>query len=65
MSVLGKIRRSVFGKIREEKGQTAIEYVLVIVLAVLVIVLALQDAAIQDIVLPVFGKISNLIEADP
>jgi Flp pilus assembly pilin Flp len=44
-----------------EKGQTALEYVLVIVLAVIAIILALQTALIEEGVAAGFDKVSGLI----
>jgi Flp pilus assembly pilin Flp len=46
-----------------EKGQTAIEYVLVIVLAVIAIVLALASARLEDVVNAASNKISEAISA--
>jgi Flp pilus assembly pilin Flp len=46
-----------------EKGQTAIEYVLVIVLAVIAIVLALAAAGIDEAVNAAANKISDAISA--
>jgi Flp pilus assembly pilin Flp len=65
MGILGKIRKSVLGKVRDEKGQTAIEYVLVIVLAVLVIVIALKNAGVDSAVSTAGDKIKNYVETVP
>ena len=65
MGILGKIRKSVLGKVRDEKGQTAIEYVLVIVLAVLVIVIALKNAGVDSAVSTAGDKIKNYVDSAP
>jgi len=52
-------------KLQEEKGQTTIEYILVIVLIALVIVLAFQTSAINDAIDSAVGKIANAISNAP
>ena len=65
MGILGRIRRAVLGKVRDEKGQTAIEYVLVIVLAVLVIVIALKNAGVDSAVSTAGEKVRNYVDSAP
>ena len=48
-----------------ENGQTAVDYILVIALAVLILVMALQEAGIQDVISPAFEKISDVLDSVP
>ena len=63
--VYKKLILSLSGACRSENGQTAVDYILVVALAVLVLVLALQEAGIQDVISPAFEKISDVLDSVP
>jgi Flp pilus assembly pilin Flp len=54
-----------FRMLKEEEGQTTIEYVLVIVLIALVLVFAFQQGAVNDAIGTAVNKIANAIENAP
>lgn len=60
MKTLGKI----FGRLRDNKGQTLVEYVLVIVLLIIGLVLASQ-LLFRGEVNRAAGKVANAIENSP
>jgi Flp pilus assembly pilin Flp len=54
-----------FRRLRGEKGQTTIEYILVIVLIALVIVFAFQSSAIESAINLAVNKIADAINSAP
>ncbi len=57
--------RKMLGWLRSEKGQTTIEYVLVVVLIALVLVLAFQRSAVENAIGTASETIANQLETVP
>jgi len=62
MTMLNEMLRTVLSWVKDKRGQTTIEYLLVLVLIVLVIVLAFQTAAVEEAISVGVSIIANAIE---